>query len=354
MVREFNRRIGDPTPLLVAGSPWSAHALTAALLRHVVGTAAMREGGPPGQVVVTHPANWGPHKRDQLQHAVELADLTAETQLCTAPVAALLGYADVRAPEVGDTYAVYDLGGGTFDAAVLRCTAEGVTTVGRPGSIEQLGGVDFDDALFHHVLAGAGVDAALVDGGAAAVAALRRLRRDCVLAKESLSHEEDVTLLLDLPGQHAQVRVTRGEFEDLLLPAVQETVRTLRRVLTSAEVDADHLTGVLLAGGSSRMPLVAQEVSAELGRPVLLDAHPKMLVPLGAARFSPAASALPGPSSDPRPPTRPAGDRDDRPAGRRPSRATGPRRTEAPSSGNGEGALTSGTALLARRPPSCS
>ena len=75
LVREFKRRIGDPVPLVVGGSPFSAQALTARLLAWVVGIATERQGGPPEHVCVTHPANWGPFKRDLLGQAIELAGL---------------------------------------------------------------------------------------------------------------------------------------------------------------------------------------------------------------------------------------------------------------------------------------
>ena len=283
LAREFKRRIGDPTPLLLAGTPYSAHALTATLLRWVVERVVEREGGPPDTVVVTCPANWGPYKRESLEHGITLADVGA-AQLCTEPEAAALRYASLERLAVGDVVAVYDLGGGTFDTAVLARTSEGFTLRGAPAGIEQLGGVDFDDALFSHVVEalGAGLDE-LDPADEVTSAALARLRRDCVQAKEALSSDTETTVPVSLPGLHAAVRITRSEFEDLVRPSVAETVRALRRALRSAQVEPDGLTAVLLAGGSSRIPLVAQTISAELGRPVAVDAHPKHLVALGAA-----------------------------------------------------------------------
>lgn len=283
LVREFKRRTGDPTPVLLAGSPFSPHALTAELLQHVVGIATEREGGPPSAVVLTHPAHWGPHKLEQLQHAVELADLPTGTALCPEPVAALLGYAQVRPVDLDAVYAVYDLGGGTFDAAVVTSGVQGVRLRGRPAGVDQLGGVDFDDALFHEVLRRAGVVGDDLAEDPAVGAALARLRRDCVAAKEALSDEHDITLAVTVPVLHASVRVTRADFEDLVRPTLTETVTALHRALASAEVAPDDLDGVLLAGGSSRIPLVTELLAAELGRPLLRDAHPKHLVPLGAA-----------------------------------------------------------------------
>src|SRR4051794_27443219 len=74
LAREFKRRIGDPVPILVGGVPFSAHALTAKLLRHVLDAVATLQGGPPTVLTLTHPANWGPYKREQLDQAIRLAD----------------------------------------------------------------------------------------------------------------------------------------------------------------------------------------------------------------------------------------------------------------------------------------
>ncbi len=292
LAREFKRRTGDPTPLLLAGTPYSAHALTATLLRWVVERVVEREAATPDAVVVTCPANWGPYKRESLQHGLELADV-GSARLVSEPEAAALRYAALERLRVGDVVAVYDLGGGTFDTAVLARTADGFALRGAPAGIEQLGGVDFDDALFSHVVEalGPGLDD-LDPDDAATTTALARLRRDCVQAKEALSSDTEVTVPVGLPGLHTAVRITRSEFEDLVRPPVMDTVVALRRALRSAQVEPEQLTAVLLAGGSSRIPLVAETLSAELGRPVAVDAHPKHLVALGAALVgAPAAAA---------------------------------------------------------------
>src|SRR5690349_19458240 len=134
LAREFKRRIGDPVPILV--------------------------GGVPAVLTVTHPANWGPYKREQLDQALRLAD-TGPVLLRTEPEAAALQHATARRIGPGETVAVYDLGGGTFDAAVLRREGEGFLLLGEPEGVEQLGGADFDEAVFGHVL---GVLGATIEG----------------------------------------------------------------------------------------------------------------------------------------------------------------------------------------------
>ena len=126
------------------------------------------------------------------------------------------------------------------------------------------------------------------------MAALARLRRDCVEAKEILSSSTDTVVAVALPGVNRSVRLTRGELDDMLRPAIGETVAAMRRVLASAGVQPADLSAILMVGGSSRIPLVSELLSGEFGRPLALDNHPKHDIALGAA--TPAT-----PAADPRP-----------------------------------------------------
>ncbi|MGH9233593.1 MAG: Hsp70 family protein, partial [Acidimicrobiales bacterium] len=286
VAREFKRRFGDPAPLIVGGSPYGADLLTARLLRWVVDLVAEREGGMPDGIALTHPANWGNYKLDLLHQAVRRADLHdgAPCVTLSEPRAAATWYARYERVEPGTVVAVYDLGGGTFDAAVLRRTADGFDLLGTPEGIERLGGIDFDAAVFDHVVATLG-DAwdALDEDDPQVRAAVARLRQECVEAKEALSGDSQASIPVVLPGLHTDVRLTRSEFEAMVRPTLADTVVALRRALRSAELEPEEVDKVLLVGGSSRIPLVAEVVGAELGRPIAVDAHPKHAVALGAA-----------------------------------------------------------------------
>ena len=294
VAREFKRRLGDPTPLLLGGTPYSAESLMAKLLRWVCDAVTEREGGPPEHVTVTHPANWGAYKQDLLVHALRLADLD-HTSVLSEPEAAAMYYASQERVEPGTVLAVYDLGGGTFDAVVLRKTSEsGFEMLGRPEGIERLGGVDFDAAVFSYVTRSLGGALGELDpDDPVAVAAVARLREECIEAKEALSTDTDTAIAVMLPGLSTELRLTRGELEGLIRPTLGDTVAALRRALRTAGLEPQAVDGVLLVGGSSRIPLVAQLVSAELGRPVAVDAHPKHSIALGAALSATTAGALP-------------------------------------------------------------
>ncbi|MCU1632317.1 MAG: hypothetical protein JWM61_969 [Micrococcaceae bacterium] len=284
LAREFKRRIGDEVPLMVGDIAVLPQELFATVVLWVVGVAAERQGCAPESVTLTHPVGWGEHRQSLLRSALAEAGL-ADVILMTEPEAAALLYASREHIERGTTLAVYDLGGGTFDATVVRKTGPNAFTVlGVPQGLERLGGADFDQEVFSHVINEPGVHLADLDTSAPEVlAALSRLRRECAEAKEALSSDSEATISVMLPGAHSQVRLVRSELEAMIETALGETVDTLRSALTSAQVDAEDLTAILLIGGSSRIPLVAQLLSGEFNRPLAVDLDPKASVALGAA-----------------------------------------------------------------------
>ena len=283
VARSVKRRLGDPVPVILGGAPYPAAALIAHQLRAVADLVSGREGGRPEMVTLTHPANWGPYKRELFAQVPGLAGL-GEVHMLTEPEAAAAHYARTDHLDPGALVAVYDLGGGTFDATVLRTTEHGFDILGRPEGIEGLGGLDFDEAVFAHVdRALDGAVSRLDPADPRATSAAVRLRHECVTAKETLSADTETTIAVLLPGLQTEVRLTRGEFETMIRPSIDATIASLRRALHSARIDPGQLHTVLLVGGSSRIPMVAHLVSAELGRPTSVDTHPKHAIALGAA-----------------------------------------------------------------------
>ena len=303
VVREFKRRIGDEIPLMIGGRPYQAHELGARMIRWVVDLVSEREGGPPRRIAVTHPASWGAHKKDLLGRA--LRDVGLTVTFLAEPQAAAVSYASAERVDPASTVAVYDLGGGTFDAAVVRKNNNGTfELLGQPEGIDRLGGVDFDEVVFGHVRDSLGGQLDNLDPEDPDVlSAVARLRRECVEAKEALSSDTEATIPVLLPELRTQTRLVRAEFEAMIRPALEETIVALRRAVSSAGLRPDDLSAVLLVGGSSRIPLVSQLVSDELGRPVAVDADPKTAIAMGAAlAISPqpqAARQAPPPAAGP-------------------------------------------------------
>jgi molecular chaperone DnaK len=253
--RRFLRRVGDPTPLRLGGVALSADVLTARFVTQLLAP-------HNGRAAIAHPAAWGPHRLESLRGA-GLSDVL----FVPAPQAAVVAYDERARLEPGSVVAVYDLGGGGFEAAVVRKLADSCALAGRPEEAD-VGGLDFDEAVFAHVVESLEWDS-LDSENPVVLAAVADLRRACTAAREQLSSDTEVRIPVAVPGISVrEVRLTRAEFEEMIRPALAETTTALLRALQNARVTANELAAVLLVGGSARTPLVTQEVSAVLGRPV--------------------------------------------------------------------------------------
>ncbi len=292
-VREFKRRLGDPEPIMVGGRPYLPEQLVASFARWVRDNVAAQCGGPPDHIAVSHPANWTAFQRQLLAGALADAELTPLV-LIAEPEAAAIDFASVAQLAPGQLVLVYDLGGGTFDVALLRRDAVGFETVGDPRGVERLGGIDFDEAVFQFVLRAAGAEpGSAVPVDAAGRLALDQLRDRCVEAKELLSTQSSVDVPVFLPGVTATVAVTRDAFEGMVRPMLRQTVELVRQTMDRARVSAQDISDVLLVGGSSRIPMVGRMIEEDLGVPVRVDTHPKLVVARGAARRAGTESERP-------------------------------------------------------------
>jgi molecular chaperone HscA len=244
--------------------------VSAEILRHLAGRASAALGETPQGAVITVPAYFDDAQRQATKDAGRLAGLQVY-RLLAEPTAAALAYGLDKGGQ--GCFAVYDLGGGTFDISVLRLR-DGVFQVLATGGDSALGGDDFDRALARHLLEQGGLDSPT----SAQISAAQALART---VKEALSDAESVHARDDALG--VAVDVTRERLEELIRPLVRRSVRACRKALKDAGVVTSDLDGVVLVGGSTRVPLVAREVGAFFGRPPLADIDPDRVVAMGAA-----------------------------------------------------------------------
>ena len=233
-------------------------------------------GGPLSGVVITVPAYFDDAQRQATKDAARLAGLNV-LRLLNEPTAAAIAYGlDKRAE---GTFAIYDLGGGTFDISVLRLS-QGVFEVLATGGDSALGGDDFDAAIARWFCQQHGLDAP-----AGLAPGLQRGLLDAArAAKEALSDAPEVCMSLPLEGAtplHA--RLTRTDFAQLGQHLIERTLQASRRALRDAGLKADELDGVVLVGGSTRMPLAREAVQGFFGQAPLADIDPDQVVALGAA-----------------------------------------------------------------------
>ena len=245
--------------------------VSARVLETLVARAEVALGRPPVGAVITVPAYFDDAQRQATKDAGRLAGLEVY-RLLAEPTAAALAYGLDRGGE--GCFAVYDLGGGTFDISILRLR-DGVFQVLATGGDAALGGDDFDRALAASLMERGG----LTSPSAAQVSASHQAAR---AVKEALSEGAAATASLEfLPG--GAWTMDREAFEALIRPLVRRTIRACRKTLRDAGVSAEELDGVVLVGGSTRVPLVRAEVEALFGRPPLADIDPDRVVALGAA-----------------------------------------------------------------------
>ncbi|MFN0026225.1 MAG: Hsp70 family protein [Acidimicrobiales bacterium] len=288
-IRAPKTRIGEPAPVILGGRTHDVTTLIASLLSYVYQEAVRQMGSPPSEVRLTHPAAWSRVRLDRLLQAAAGAQLPNPV-LVPEPVAAAVSFADEIGVVPGGFVAVYDLGGGTFDTAVLQATvnqdAPGFVVIGRPGGEDRLGGDLFDELLTNFVgsrLNEEVWEALQVSDDRAWQQAASALRSEARRVKEALSSHPYAELLVALPNGMVTQRVTRDEFEALIEPYIATSVDVLRRAVSDAGLEPLQLSAVYLAGGASRSPLVERMVQEAFpGVNVSRRGDPKTAVALGA------------------------------------------------------------------------
>ncbi|HEX8704448.1 MAG TPA: Fe-S protein assembly chaperone HscA [Myxococcaceae bacterium] len=253
---------------VAGGQPVTPIEVSGEILRALKRRAEAHFAGKVEQAVITVPAYFDDAQRQATKDAGRLAGLEV-LRLLNEPTAAALAYGLDKGSQ--GTFAVYDLGGGTFDVSILKLV-EGVFEVKSTGGDSALGGDDFDRVIAQRVLQAMGQSAPSPSLVAEVLAASRK-------AKEALTDAPQVELAV---GDYRQT-LQRSDFEEWIKPFVQKTGLVCRRALKDAGVTAAELDGVILVGGATRVPAVRRFVAETFGREPLGDINPDEVVALGAA-----------------------------------------------------------------------
>lgn len=278
---------GVPHPYVFWGRTLSPEQVTSYLLRHLKDQAEAYLGEPVERAVITVPAYFREPERQATLQAAELAGLKVD-RLINEPTAAgvAFGLRDGARPQLA---LVFDLGGGTFDATLLQGGPEGVDVIATKGD-HRLGGKDWDDALIEFLKDRFAEETQLdLDDDPGALSELRdRVER----AKRRLSEAKSDRVIVSALGKRTVVEVTREEFEGLTENLVERCMSLIGALLEGAGQDLASVDNIVLAGGSTRMPMISAALEEARGRPLDANAtNPDECVALGAALVA-GSSAL--------------------------------------------------------------
>jgi molecular chaperone HscA len=263
---------GMPNIRTVAGDR-SPVQVSSEILKVLKQRAEATLGGDLTGAVVTVPAYFDDAQRQATKDAARLAGLHV-FRLLNEPTAAAVAYGLDQKPE--GIYAIYDLGGGTFDMSILQLR-RGVFEVMATAGDSALGGDDMDYAIAEWIMQQAGV---AQDAGHGL---LRRLAQEGRRIKEALTNNESGNVAIQLNDGQWQGELTRAQLADLIDPLIDRTLVPCKRALRDAGIKVDEVDGVVLVGGSTRVPRVRERVESFFGIPPLADIDPDRVVAIGAA-----------------------------------------------------------------------
>ncbi len=261
----------------IAGKKLTPVEISAEILKSLKKIAEKALNKKVTKAVITVPAYFDDAARTATRDAARLAGLEV-LRLVNEPTAAALAYGLDKSAQ--GIYAIYDLGGGTFDISILKME-KGVFQVLATGGTTLIGGDDFDREVAEIFLwqcrniSGASLNPTAPE--------LKELLKTARTAKESLTDNESGEFKVTIAGSRFTVKISRAELEKAMQPYISATLDICEQVLTDAEVTRDEIEGVVLVGGSTRAPLVREYVKSILGKEPLCDIDPDKVVAEGAA-----------------------------------------------------------------------
>lgn len=287
---EFKRDFGQDVPVILGDQGFPVEALVTELISALREEAERVHGAPIDRAMLTIPASYGPAdpRRDLMIGAAEAAGFTV-VELIPEPVAAALAPPAGEPFSDGDLVLVYDFGGGTFDAALVRMgDFQFEPDVLGHRSVEDCGGRDVDAEIIRWLRDHRPDElAALLDNPDPQSLPAQRVRLELAAIATQLKHQlSEETSAIGIFDRTHEFSLDRDDLSKLAEPIIARTVGCCAQLVRDRGLQPENLTAILLVGGSSRMPAVAASLVAQLKRPVRSAREPELAVLLGAARFA--------------------------------------------------------------------
>lgn len=286
--REFKRVLGIKEPYLIGKRSFLPQDLVADMLRKLKTEAekivAALGQGAIENAVITVPATYQPYKCNLMQKAAEAAGFSS-VKLLEEPVAAAIYYTHQNKNKLqdGENILVYDLGGGTFDATLIKQKAAGYQILSTPMGLEHCGGTDFDRLIYEDIKnrCSEGLRQQLKNKDA--WQARTTISKLCIEIKHQLSEAQEATIYIPIRGEDYQL--TRTVFNQMIARSIDQTIEVCDQLIKSAGIDWQDINQVLLVGGSCRIVYVQDAIEKKLGHPPLLIDEPELSVCQGAAIY---------------------------------------------------------------------
>ena len=283
-VSSIKRKMGTAEKVELDGKKYTPEEVSAMILSYIKDYAESYLGEKVDKAVITVPAYFTDSQRQATKNAGKIAGLEVE-RIINEPTAAALSYGLEK--DEGQVILVYDLGGGTFDVSILEL-GDGVFEVKATNGNNKLGGDDFDERIIEYIVKEFkkenGIDLSDDD------MAMQRLKEVAEKAKKDLSGMLSTQISApfiakDEDGEalHVDMTLTRAKFEDLISDLVEDTLEPVRKAIKDAKMTKKDIDKVILVGGSTRVPLVYDTITKELGKEPSREVNPDEVVAMGAA-----------------------------------------------------------------------
>jgi len=274
----IKRMMGSDDSITLNNKNFTPQEISSFIIKKIVETASMQMGEEFTKCVVTVPAYFNEKQREATKEAVVLAGLEP-IRIINEPTAAAISYGADKNDDI--VYAVYDLGGGTFDISIIE-NSQGLIEVVSTSGDNNLGGDDFDKKLADFILKKSGLKLKMTNS---LNIKLIQLAQD---VKVKLSKDDEVIIdekffaKVDGVAKHMETTVTKEEFEELIDADIEKTLTLLEEAIEESGYSIDEIESIILTGGSSRIPLITQKILERTQKLPILIEDPDKSVSIGA------------------------------------------------------------------------